>query len=59
LSSPFGFPDAFSDEVSFSALDSFPKEIISNNQHFAVLTVPCCAVCLKKTEVLNAFLSVG
>jgi hypothetical protein len=59
LSSPFGFPDAFSDEVSFSAFDNFPKKFVVGNQHFAVLTVPCCAVCLKKTEVLNAFLSVG
>ncbi len=36
LSSPFGFPDAFPDEVSFSAFDSFPKKFIDVNEHLAV-----------------------
>jgi hypothetical protein len=60
LSSPFGFPDAFADEVSFSAFGNFPKKFVVGNRHFAVLTVPCNAVCHKKTEVFKiAFLSVG
>jgi hypothetical protein len=36
LSSPFGFPDAFPDEVSFSAFGNFPKKFVVGNRHFAV-----------------------
>jgi hypothetical protein len=36
LSSPFGFPDAFPDKVSFSAFGNFPKKFVVGNRHFAV-----------------------
>jgi hypothetical protein len=36
LSSPFGFPDAFADEVSFSAFGNFPKKFVVGNGHLAV-----------------------
>jgi len=60
LSSPLGFPDAFPDEVSFSAFGNFPKNFAFFNSfsRFYPFFAMQCGL-FKKTEVFCAFLSVG
>jgi hypothetical protein len=60
LSSPFGFPDAFPDEVSFSALAIFRRNL---SLAISILRFdPLCAMqfgLFKKPKFFAAFLSVG